>query len=327
MITDNVKIFSLNTGKQYAEDVARHLGMHVAAHEERDFEDGEHKIRSLESVRGKEVYIIQALFSDDSMSVNDKLCRLLFLTGSLKDACASKITLIVPYLCYARKDRKTKGWDPVTTKYLAQIIEAVRTDHVIALDVHNLQAFQNSFRCYTDHLEARMLFTDYFASLAANDDIVIMSPDAGGMKRADAFRISLGKRLQKEFPVIFMEKKRSEGIVSGSSLVGDVKNKTVIIIDDLISSGTTLSRAAESCKESGALKVYAAATHGVFSEAANVNFQSSALDRIIITNSIPNVRINEELREKKIVILDTVPLIAECIRRLQTNESITELMH
>lgn len=131
-----------------------------------------------------------------------------FLTGSLKDACASKITLIIPYLCYARKDRKTKDRDPVTTKYLAQIIEAVGTNHVIALDVHNLQAYQNSFRCYTDHLEAKMLFTDHFAALVANDDIVIMSPDAGGMKRADAFSISLGKRLQKELPVIFMEKKK-----------------------------------------------------------------------------------------------------------------------
>ncbi|GAL86151.1 ribose-phosphate pyrophosphokinase [Sporocytophaga myxococcoides] len=327
MITDTVRIFSLNIGKQYAEDVARHLGMYVASHEERDFEDGEHKIRSLENVRGKEVYIIQALFSDDTMSVNDKLCRLLFLTGSLKDACASKITLIIPYLCYARKDRKTKDRDPVTTKYLAQIIEAVGTDHVITLDVHNLQAYQNSFHCFTDHLEAKMLFTDYFAELAANDDIVILSPDAGGMKRADAFSISLGKKIQKELPVIFMEKKRSKGIVTGSSLVGDVRNKTVIIIDDLISSGTTLSRAAQACKAFGALKVYAAATHGVFSEAANVNLQSDALDKIIITNSIPDFKINNDLIQKKIVILDTVPLIAECIRRLLTNESITELFH
>ncbi|MBO9703303.1 MAG: ribose-phosphate pyrophosphokinase [Sporocytophaga sp.] len=326
MITDNVRIFSLNTGKQYAEEVARILGMHLASHEEREFEDGEHKIRSLESVRGKEIFIIQSLFSEDSMSVNDKLCRLLFLIGSLKDACALKITLVVPYLCYARKDRKTKDWDPVSTKYLAQIIEAVGTDHVVTLDVHNLQSFQNSFRCYTDHLEARTLFADYFATLAENEDIVVMSPDAGGMKRAEEFSESLGKRLQKEFPVIFMEKKRSEGIVSGSSLVGDVKNKTVIIIDDLISSGTTLSRAASACKESGALKVYAAATHGVFSEEANVNFKSDALDRIIITNSIPDIRINAEVKEKKMVILDTVSLVAECIRRLHTNESITELI-
>lgn len=327
MITDNVRIFSLNCGKQYAENVARNLGMPVASHEEREFEDGEHKIRSLESVRGKEVYIIQSLYSDDTMSVNDKLCRLLFLIGSLKDACASKITLVVPYLCYARKDRKTKDWDPVTTKYLAQIIEAVGTDHVVTLDVHNLQAFQNSFRCYTDHLEAKVLFADYFATLAGNDDIVIMSPDAGGMKRAEEFRTSLGKRLQKEFPVIFMEKKRSEGIVSGSSLVGNVKNKTVIIIDDLISSGTTLSRAASACKESGALKVYAAATHGVFSEAANANFQTNTLDKIVITNSIPDIKINGELKKNKIEILNTAPLIAECIRRLHTNESITELNH
>jgi ribose-phosphate pyrophosphokinase len=327
MIIENLKIFSLNSGKPFAEKVAAHLGRQLTDHEERAFEDGEHKIRTLESVRGKQVYIIQSLHSDSNMSVNDKLCRLLFFTGSLKEACAKKITLLIPYLCYARKDRKTKERDPVTTKYLAQIIESVGTNHVVALDVHNLQAFQNSFRCYTDHLEARKLFSAYFSGiLNKEEEPVIMSPDAGGMKRADEFRISLGKKTGRDLPVIFMEKKRSSGIVSGSSnLSGDVKNRTVIIIDDLISSGTTLARAAAACKDSGAVKVYAAATHPVFSSKANENLKSDALDKIVVTNSVPFTGIDQDC-QSRIEILDTSFLFSECIKRIHLNDSVTEML-
>ncbi|HEY8402697.1 MAG TPA: ribose-phosphate pyrophosphokinase [Cytophagaceae bacterium] len=324
MISDTISIFSLDSGKEFAEKVAANLNLPISKHEEREFEDGEHKIRSLESVRGKDVYIIQSLYSDVAMSVNDKLCRLLFFVGALKESGSKKVTLLIPYLCYARKDRKTKPRDPVTTKYLAQMIESVGTDHVVTLDVHNLQAFQNSFRCYSDHLEAKVLFADYFSELK-EDDIVIMSPDAGGMKRADEFRLTLGRKTNKELPLIFMEKKRSAGEVSGTSLVGEVKNKTVIIVDDLISSGTTLARAAVACKEAGARRVAAAATHGVFSSKAKENLLNPALDKVIITNSIPYLKINQELVESKIKILDIAPLIAECIKRLHTNNSIVEL--
>lgn len=325
MISETISIFSLNTGKEYAQKVAAHLNLSLTPHEEREFEDGEHKIRPLDSVRGKDVYIIQALYSDDKMSVNDKLCRLLFFIGALRESGSSKITLITPYLCYARKDRKTKPRDPVTTKYLAQLIESVGTNHVVTLDVHNLQAYQNSFRCYTDHLEAKVLFADYFSHLK-EEEIVVMSPDAGGMKRADEFRLTLGKRLNADLPLIFMEKKRSAGIVSGSSLVGDVKNKTIIIIDDLISSGTTLVRAAMACKEAGARRVAAAASHGVFSSKANENLLNLALDKVVITNSIPDITLNPRIVEDKIKVLDSTPLIAECIKRLHFNDGLLSLM-
>jgi len=326
MISESISIFSLNSGKAYAEKVVSHLNLSLSNHEEREFEDGEHKIRSLVSVRGKDVYIIQSLYSDENMSVNDKICRLLFFIGSLKDSSAGKITLLVPYLAYARKDRRTKSRDPVTTKYIAQLLEAVGMNHVVTLDVHNLQAYQNSFRCYTDHLEAKNLFAHYFLQMLPNEELVIMSPDAGGMKRATDFKSTLERQLKVNLPLVFMEKNRSGGVVSGTNLIGEVKNKTVIIIDDLISSGTTLVRSAVACKESGAKKVYAAVTHAVFSPLANENLIHPALEKIVITNSIPDFKIDSRLMQEKITVLDTATLIAESIERLHFDESIVSLM-
>ena len=146
------------------ESIGTALGSPLSAHEERDFEDGEHKTRPLENVRGCEVFVIQSLYSEPGLSVNDKLCRLLFFIGALKDASARSVTAVLPYLGYARKDRKTKARDPVTTRYMAQLLEAVGTDRVLTLDVHNLAAFQNAFRCPTDHLEAKNLFVEHFAA-------------------------------------------------------------------------------------------------------------------------------------------------------------------
>lgn len=325
MIPENIRIFSLDTGKDFAQQVSAHMGLSLSKHEEREFEDGEHKIRPLESVRGKDAYLIQSLFSDEKMSVNDKLCRVLFFAGALKESSARKVILIIPYLCYARKDRKTKPRDPVTTKYIAKLMEAMGVDHIITLDVHNLQAYQNAFRCYTDHLEAKKLFVEYFSKSISDETIAVMSPDAGGMKRADAFRLSLEKLVKTELPLIFMEKKRSSGIVSGTSLVGDPKNKTVIIIDDLISSGTTLTRAATACKEAGARSVFAAATHAVFSSKANENLQNPALDKMVITNSIPNPKIDPLLMKEKITVIDCSLLLSKCIERMQLNESLVQL--
>ncbi|MGH9340200.1 MAG: ribose-phosphate diphosphokinase [Acidobacteriota bacterium] len=152
---------------------------------------------------------------DGDNSSNDKLCRLLFFIGALRDASAGRVTAVVPYLCYPRKDRQTKARDPVTTRYIAQLFEAVGTDRVITLDVHNLAAFQNAFRCQTDHLDSRKLFVDHFRTLLPDEDVVVISPDAGGIKRAELFREALGRAFQRGLPSAFMEKRRSEGKVTG----------------------------------------------------------------------------------------------------------------
>lgn len=321
-----MNIFALNSSRNFAELIAKELNIPLSEHQEIDFEDGEHKSRPLVNVRNQDVFVIQSLYGDEQKSVNDKLCRLLFFIGALKDASAKNITAIVPYLCYARKDRKTKSRDPVTTRYLACLFEAVGVERIVTIDVHNLQAYQNAFRCNTENLEARKLFADYFVPLVGKDEIVIMSPDFGGIKRAEKFQQILNKRLKKGFPVAFMEKYRSEGNVWGEMVSGDVKDKTVIIIDDLVSSGSTLARSSAACKKMGAKKVFAVVTHGVFTNKADIALQEESLEQIIITNSIPLFRLKNPKVLEKIKVLDIAPLFAETIKRLNNGGSIVELL-
>ena len=252
VIDDQLKLFVLNSSRTFGEQVSFRLAVEASSHDEREFGDGEHKARPLISVRGKNVFVIQSLYSDDRQSGNDKLCRLLFFIGALKDAAAARVTAVVPYMAYARKDRKTKPRDPVTTRYMAALFEAVGTDTVVTLDVHNLVAFQNAFRCRTEHLEANKLFVEYFLPLLKDSEVVVVSPDAGGTKRAERHRQLLSHALGKPIGAAFAEKYRSLGVVSGDMVVGDVKGKDVLIIDDLISTGTTIARTARSCHALGA---------------------------------------------------------------------------
>jgi ribose-phosphate pyrophosphokinase len=320
-----MKIFVLNATRSFGELVATALGMPLSAHEEREFEDGEHKARPLENLRNEDVFVIHSLYSDTTQSANDKLCRLLFFTAALKDASAKTVTAIIPYLCYARKDRKTKPRDPVTTRYIARLMEASGIDHVVTMDVHNLQAFQNSFRIPIENLEARKLFAAYLLSVVKEDSAVIMSPDFGGIKRADQFQRIMAKQLNKELPVVFMEKYRSSGVVSGERVTGEVKDKTVIIIDDLISTGGTLARAAAASVKLGAKKVLALATHGLFTGNPDEALLQSPLDQIIVTNTIPPFRLDNTGIKKRVTVLDAAPLFAEVIKRMQEGGSVTEL--
>jgi len=321
-----IAIFAPGPSREFGEKVSAHLGVSLGAHEEREFEDGEHKIRPLMNVRGKDVFVVQSLYSDEQQSVNDKLCRLLFFLGALRDASAERVTAVVPYLCYARKDKKSKPRDPVTTRYVAGLFDAMGVDRVVTLDVHNLAAFQNAFRIRTDHLEAKRLFVEHFIPLARQEEVVVVSPDVGGVKRAEDFRQAFGNALNRQIHGAFMEKYRSEGVVSGEAVVGDVSGKMVIIIDDLISSGTTLARAAESCRARGATKIYAAASHGVFSGKASQTLSNSALEKVVITDTIPPFRLDPDLARNRLVVLDAARLFAEAIRRIHSGGSIVELL-
>lgn len=326
MNDSDIKLFALNTSREYGARIGAHIGIPLAGHEERDFEDGEHKARPLESVRDRDVFVVQSLYSDPQQSVNDKLCRLLFFIGALRDASAARITAVTPYLCYARKDRKTQPRDPTTSRYVATQLEAAGADHVVTLDVHNLAAFHNAFRCTTDHLEAKSLFVDYFAPLAGDQQVAVVSPDVGGIKRAEAFRRALSERSGHEATAAFMEKQRSKGVVSGETLVGDIAGKTAVIIDDLISSGTTVARAARACRSSGATRVYAAASHGLFTARAGEIIADPALAMVVITDTIPPFRLDPQLVADKVVVLDAARLFGEAIKRIHSGGSITELL-
>ena len=173
------RIFALGATAELGKAIAVSMGDALSPHEEREFEDSEHKSRPLESVEQADVYVVQSLHSGPAESANDKLVRLLFFIGALKDAGAARVTAVVPYLCYARKDRRTKPRDPVTTRYVAAMFEAAGTDAVITIDVHNPTAYENAFRCRTIALTAAPLFVDYVKALG-EDRLCVVSPDPGG---------------------------------------------------------------------------------------------------------------------------------------------------
>jgi ribose-phosphate pyrophosphokinase len=322
-----LRLFALGTSRDYGAKVARHLGIELAAHEERDFEDGEHKARPLESVRGADVFVIASLFGDAALTVNDKLVRLLFFLGAVRDAGAGRVTAVIPYLCYARKDRKTKSRDPVNTRYTAALLEAVGVDAVLTVDVHNLAAYQNAFRCHSEHLEARPLFVDHFSGqLAQDEQVVVVSPDIGGVKRAEQFREALARHLGRPVDSAFMEKKRSAGVVSGEAVVGEVAGRTAIIVDDMIAGGTTLARTVEACQARGARRILAAATHGLFVADAEARLAQPGLERLVITDSVAPFRLSDEFIASRLTVLDGSAQVAEAIRRLHDNGSIVELL-
>lgn len=324
-MAEDILLFSLDPSHDFGARVARRIGVELADHEERVFEDGEHKIRPLVNVRGRTVFVVQSLYGDERASVHDKLARLLFFIGACKDASAASVIALVPYLCYARKDRKTKLRDPVTTRYIAQLFEAVGVDGVITMDVHNLAAFQNSFRCRTDHLQAMPLFVGHFAAELCDQAIAVVSPDIGGAKRADQFRQALARTLNVEITSAFVEKYRSSGTVTGSAFGGDVAGRVCIIIDDLIASGGTLLRAAEACWKLGASRVMACATHGIFVGKANEVLADDVLERFVITDTVPPFRINPEIAARKLVVLDGASLFGQAIECIRTGSSIEEM--
>lgn len=321
-----LSLFALNASREFGLRVGGALGLTLAPHEEREFEDGEHKARPLESVRGRDVFVVASLYSDDRQSVNDKLVRLLFFLGALRDASAGRITAVIPYLCYARKDRRSKPRDPVSTRYVASLLETVGAERVLTLDIHNLAAYENAFRIRADHLEARRLFVEEFVPRIGGEPVVVVSPDVGGVKRAEAFRQALSRRLGREAGGAFLEKYRSAGVVTGEAVVGDIEGRIAIILDDLISTGGTIARAVAACRSRGARAVYAAATHGVFVGAAGRMVADPGLERLVVTDTIPPFRLDPVLVRDKLTVLDTAPLFAEAIRRIHTGKSVVELV-
>lgn len=315
MAQDSLALFSLTGTIDYAQRVAARLETPLSPVEERAFEDGEHKVRPLVPVEGEDCFVLHALHGDENQSVNDKLCRLLFFIATLKDHGAARVTAVLPYLCYARKDRRTQPLDPVTSRYVASLLEAVGANRVLALEVHNEAAFENGFRCPTTHLTTADLFADHFVPIARGGDVTVVSPDAGGVKRAERFRQALEQRTGREIDSGFVEKYRSGGVVSGGTLVGAVAGKTVILLDDLISTGTTLLRAARACHDGGAAHIYAAATHGVFPRGGTDFFARGDFDGLAITNSVPLPAIMAGQTAKGLAIIDSSSLVAEAIAR------------
>lgn len=314
---DEPLIFALGSRRNFGEKVATEMGLALAAHEERQFDDGEYKLRPLVRVRGRDAYVLHSLYAEEGCSVHDKLCQLLFFIAALKDAGAARVTAALPYLCYGRKDSRTSARDPVVTRYVAQLLETAGVDCVMALDVHNRSAFDNAFRCRTEHLKAQALLATAVLERLGKQRLVVVSPDSGGVKRAEQFRRELASRLDQELPSAFVEKHRDGQTLSGGALVGEVRGRTAVIVDDLISSGATLLRAAEACRSHGASSVFAAATHGLFVAGAERLLEAPGLDGLFITDSIAPPK--TLLQHEKLHVACVGKMFAEAISALHAD--------
>ena len=336
-----IKLFGIAGAKPYAENVARVLDMPLSKHIEKYFEDGELYVRSDENVRGCDVYIIASMYSDNNNSASEKLATILFFVSSLRDASAKRITLVVPYLAFSRQDRKTESRAPIATKYVAQLLESVGVNRLLTMDVHNLSALQNAFRIPTDNLESKNLIIDFLVGqnrygeetnrdMIPNTNLVVLSPDSGGMSRAKWFARSLEKRIQAEMPnetvgLAYFDKERiSSSEIKGSQIIGDIRGKNVIIVDDMISSGGTIKRSGEAIEKFGGKLWGACATHGLFTSESMKNL--AGIPRLFIADTIP-VKLKEWGETPRIWSVNTYNLFAIAIRRpYEEGGSISQLL-
>lgn len=308
-------IFALDTADcGFTNALAADLDATLAPYEERRFEDGERKLRPLVDPCGRDCYVMHSLHGGPDDSPHDKLVRLLMFVATLREHGACRVTAVVPYLAYARKDRQTKPYDPVAQRYVAQMIESAGASQIIVLEVHNPAAFQNAFRIPTVHLEARQAFGPAVEALLGDGPLAVASPDPGGMKRAQIWQEDLESRLKRPIGFAMVDKRRSAGLVSGSQLVaGDVAGASVLLFDDLIATGETLQRAAQALQQSGARRIIACAAHGLFIGAAGNILAGGAIDHVLVTDSVPTFRLSTDAR-LLIQVVSCAPLFAQAIR-------------
>ena len=306
-----VKVLTGNANKAFAEDMCKSLGMKLSDCEVNHFSDGEISVNIKETVRGADVFVVQPTCSP----VNDNLMELLIIIDALKRASAGKINAVIPYYGYARQDRKTKAREPITAKLIADLLTTAGADRVVVMDLHAGQ-IQGYFNIPVDHLSAIGRLSQYFKPLVkADEEFVVVSPDLGGVTRARNFANHLN------LPIAIIEKRRPKANVSEvMNVIGDIKDKNVIIVDDIIDTGGTICKAAAVLKEFGAKKVYACATHGVLSSIAVDRIQESELEEFIITDTIP---LPEEKQREKIKIVSVADLFATAIKRIHFQESIS----
>ncbi|PAF41939.1 ribose-phosphate pyrophosphokinase [Helicobacter sp. 11S02596-1] len=303
------KIFTGSAHPEFSKELAKHLDAVVSKATLNRFSDGEINAQISESVRGKDVFIIQPTCAP----VNDSLMELLIMTDAFRRSSANSINAVIPYFGYARQDRKAAPRVPITAKLVANLIQSAGVDRVITMDLHAGQ-IQGFFDVPVDNLYGSIVFRDYVRSKKLKNPI-IASPDIGGVSRARYFANQLGLDL------VIVDKKREKANVSEvMNIIGDVDGKDIILVDDMIDTAGTMCKAADVLKAKGAHSVMALGTHPVLSGPAIERIEKSALDEVVVSNSIP-------LRQQcsKITVLSVAPLFAEVIRRIYHNESVNSL--
>jgi ribose-phosphate pyrophosphokinase len=312
-------LFAPGASRVFGERLAAALGTPLASLEEREFEGGEHRVRPVAEVRGRDVYVVQSTSGDAAASANDRLVRALFLIAALRDAGAARVTACLPYLAYQRKDRRTRPQDQVNSRYVAQLFEAVGVDHVMAMDVHNPAAFENAFRCSVELLEAAPVLADEVAARMGSQPLTVVSPDFGGAKRAQRMVDLVTQRSGQGVEFAVVEKRRESGHVSGDMVIGPVTGRHAVLVDDLIAAGTTLLRAVKSCREAGAISVSAFATHGVFAPGAEKLLGAEGPDRLYVTDTLLPTRLHAPAGDPaRLQVLPVAEVFAAAIRRHRT---------
>jgi ribose-phosphate pyrophosphokinase len=320
-----MRFFALSGSDVLGKAVADTMDVELDGIEEREFPDSEHKSRPLVSVRNEDVYVLHSLAGDDGRSAADRLIRLLFFIGACKENGAARITAVTPYLAYLRKDQQTQPRDPVNSRYVAEVVEAVGTDMAVTLEAHSVSAFQNAFRCRTLHLDMRHVFAARIAELAGQEPVVLVTPDSGGMRRTRLLQQVLESLTGRPVRLAMMEKHRSAGVLTGDLFAGDVTGAAAFVIDDIIASGGTMLRSAEACRERGAAHVYAVGTHNLMPASSEL-LVADTVDRIIVSDSVAhNAAVPE--RGARVETLSCAPLLGEAIQRLHSGGSITRLLN
>ena len=299
-----LKIFTANSNEDLASSIAKQIGVPLGNSLVTTFSDGEISVNIHETVRGSDVFVVQSTCSP----VNDNLMELLIMIDAFKRASAARITAVIPYYGYARQDRKTKARDPITAKLVADLITSAGADRVLTMDLHAAQ-IQGFFDIPVDHLRGVPILAQYFIEEGfEGDDLVVVSPDLGSVTRARSFAHRLNA------PLAIIDKRRPKANVAEvMNIIGEVKGRRVILIDDVIDTAGTLTQGARALIEKAAKEVYACCTHGVLSGPAIERIAESPIEKLVITDTIP---LEPEKRIDKIEVLSVASLFAEAIDRI-----------
>jgi ribose-phosphate pyrophosphokinase len=319
-------VFAPGESRALGQVASERAGLELAALEEREYEGGEFKLRPLQPVRDRKVFVVQSLAGTQEAPIAQRLIRLLFLLQGLRDAGADRVIAVIPYLAYARKDRRTKPRDPVYTRYVAQLIEATGTDRVVALDVHNPSSIDNAFRIPVDHLSALPMMAAHYTQHLPTGKLAVASPDVGGIKRAQMFRDLLERKTGAQVELLFLEKHRADGVVSGGAIVGNANGRAVIVLDDLCASGATLLRAATALRAAGATSVHATLTHTPVEAGLAALVAAEDIAQVVVTDSVgyaPNLGASGH--RGKMTLLSAGELLGCAMERMVSGQSLAPM--